>query len=159
LYDPMSGTWSVAGLMGAPRASHSATLLPNGKVLVAGGQDSTQTIGTAELYDPGTGSWTLSGSPVVPRVHHSATLLPNGKVLFAGGDSGIDSTITAERYDPANGQWIATRSMTEARGDHTRSLPRNRAPISHRDAVSKRQGARHGRNRNRWYPDYQVGAV
>ncbi len=66
---------------------HTATLLPNGKVLVAGGFNGGFTILTsAELYDPASGSWTATGSLNTARAYHTATLLPNGKVLVAGGN-------------------------------------------------------------------------
>src|SRR4051794_23454670 len=78
--------WSTVNPMGAFRDNHTATLLPNGKVLVAGGQrDGNETPG-AELFDPATGAWTNTGSMLVARVYHTATLLPNGKVLVTGGE-------------------------------------------------------------------------
>jgi len=56
-----SDTWTTTGSMSVARALHTATLLPNGKVLVAGGEDSNQTpLASAELYDPGTGTWTTT---------------------------------------------------------------------------------------------------
>ena len=78
---------------GLPRAAspphatyHTATLLPNGKVLVAGGYDSSGVyLSSAELYDPASGTWTATGSLNTARCCHTATLLPNGKVLVAGG--------------------------------------------------------------------------
>ena len=76
----------------APAASpphatvHTATLLPNGKVLVAGGCGiGSHSLSSAELYDPATGSWSGTGSLGTARSEHTATLLPNGKVLVAGG--------------------------------------------------------------------------
>ena len=80
------GTWSQTGNLNFARHSHTATLLPNGKVLVAGG--SSRTILTpyqSELYDPATGTWTQTGSLNVGREKHTATLLPNSNVLVAGG--------------------------------------------------------------------------
>ena len=67
---------------------HTATLLPNGKVLVAGGYDSDGYLASAELYDPASGTWTATGSLATARYRHTATLLPNGKVLVAGGSDG-----------------------------------------------------------------------
>ena len=97
---------------------HTATLLPNGKVLVAG-------FGLSELYDPESGTWTASGSLLIDlNAGHTATLLPNGKVLVAGGIYGIQNTPSAgaELYDPASGTWTATGSLITARSDHTATL-------------------------------------
>src|SRR4029078_4021428 len=71
------------GSLGAARYSHTATLLQNGKVLVAGGFNSSF-LATAELYDPATGTWTTTGNLNTARNLHTATLLPNGKVLVVG---------------------------------------------------------------------------
>ena len=88
-------------------------LLPNGKVLVAGG-DNDETA-SAELYDSVSGTWTLTGSMKRPRTNHTATLLPNGKVLVVGGYnflSGIRTQIAlVELYDPATGTWTYTGSL------------------------------------------------
>jgi len=104
LFDPTSGpggTWTTVGSMNTPRRWHTASLLPNGKVLVAGGQDNTMTVlSSAELYDPVTATWSLTGSLGTARVSHMASLLPNGKVLVAGGqDTNGTSLPTSELYD------------------------------------------------------------
>jgi len=75
--------WTFTGSLNARRNNHTATVLPNGKVLVAGGNAgaSTQAIlNSVELYDPATGTWSLTGTLNVPRYHSTATLLPNGKI-------------------------------------------------------------------------------
>ena len=99
LNTPANGTWTVTGSMGRPRELHTATLLPSGKVLVAGGY-SNGYLASAELYDPATGLWTATGSMGPPRDEHTATLLPSGKVLVAGGRRIIGSLGSAELYDP-----------------------------------------------------------
>ena len=78
-------TFGNTGSLGTARHGHTATLLPNGKVLVAGGYSGSGSLASAELYDPATGTWSATGSLGTARDHHTATLLPNGKVLVAGG--------------------------------------------------------------------------
>src|SRR5438094_5551517 len=75
------------GSLATGRLYHTATLLPNGKVLVAGGTNSNsgEVFASAELYDPATGVWTNTGRMVYGRYRHTATLLTNGKVLVTGG--------------------------------------------------------------------------
>ena len=80
------GTWIPTGSLNTVRMTHTATLLPNGKVLVAGGYDGGSAyLASAELYDPAAGTWTPTGSLTGARYYHTATLLPDGKVLVAGG--------------------------------------------------------------------------
>jgi len=112
-------SWIATGSMIAAR-SGSATLLLDGKVLVAGGTDSVGfQLGTAELYDPSTGSWTATGNMVEARAGHTATLLPDGTVLVTGGGN---SGSSAELYDPGSGTWAATGSKITPRWYHTATL-------------------------------------
>ena len=78
------GRWTATGSLGTARCHHTATLLPSGKVLVAGGSNGVS-LSSAELYDPATGL-DSTGSLGTARDLHTATLLPNGKVLVAGGN-------------------------------------------------------------------------
>src|SRR5439155_7420538 len=112
VFDPAVGTWKQTGALNAPREFHTATLLPTGKVLVAGGDGGSSILSSAELYDPASGKWTLTGPLNTARQQHTATLLPNGKVLVAGGygDSGL--VPDAGLYDPATGNWTATALLT-----------------------------------------------
>jgi N-acetylneuraminic acid mutarotase len=113
IFDPTTGTWALTGGLQVSRVLHSATLLPNGKVLVAGGEnDSLQAEATCELYDPQTGSWSFIGSLNVARFSHTATLLQYGRVLVAGGfDSQFNVLNSAELYDPQTGSWSLAGSM------------------------------------------------
>jgi hypothetical protein len=118
-----SGTWTATGSLGTARYLHTATLLPNGKVLVAAGVDVNFNVSaSAELYDPATGTWTVTGSLATARVDHTATLLPNGKVLVAGGTNINSNLASAELYDPASGTWTATGSLGTGRQSHTATL-------------------------------------
>jgi len=87
LYDPKTNVWTLTGSMNYARAEHTASILPNGKVLVAGGDNSTtESMNSAELYDPLTGNWSITGKMHNTRMCHTATVLLNGKVLVNGGD-------------------------------------------------------------------------
>jgi len=125
LYASAFGTFSATGSMSAERCYHTATLLPNGKVLVAGSRNNGTgaSLSSAELYDPATGTFTPTGSMSAAYGYHAATLLPNGKVLLTGGIglSGIARS-SAEVYDPASGTFSATGSMSAGRWGHTATL-------------------------------------
>ncbi len=86
LYDPATGTFTPTGSMAEAREEHTATLLPDGRVLIVGGNSKTDTLTSAEIYDPLTGSFAFAGSMGTPRSTHTATLLPDGTVLVAGGN-------------------------------------------------------------------------
>jgi MYXO-CTERM domain-containing protein len=91
------------------RRSHTATLLPSGKVLVAGGDTSETTHTSAELYDPTTGTWARTGNMALPRVYHHATLLPSGRVLVTGGN--FDDPTLTELFEPLTGTWTSGGRM------------------------------------------------
>jgi hypothetical protein len=121
-------TWSAAASMAGSRIFHTATLLPNGKVLVIGGGDGAGgSLSSCELYDPLTNSWTAAAPMAVGREAHTATLLPNGKVLVVGGQGvGVDNYLSScELYDPLTNSWSAAAAMTRARCLHTVTLLSN----------------------------------
>jgi uncharacterized delta-60 repeat protein len=135
LYDPARGTWTATasffptagGSQG--RANHTATLLPDGKVLVAGGAGgNTDVPRSAQLYTPATGQWTITGGIASPRSSHTATLLPSGKVLIAGGLKILGSAVpvgfldSALLYDTSTGAWSTAASLNAARANHTATL-------------------------------------
>src|SRR5262249_31067987 len=114
-------SWTATGRLGFARRYHTATLLPNGKVLVAGGIGSDNFLNSAELYDPVLGTWAMTGSMDTARFLHTATLLPNGKVLVTGGYNGRYLS-SAELYDPGTGTWTATGSLVCARDYHNATV-------------------------------------
>jgi plastocyanin len=127
LYDPKTGTFKATGPMSTPRESHTATLLPDGRVLIAGGEDRLDhAVASAEIYDPKTGTFSATGTMAVARAFHTATLLSDGRVLIAGGNAGTWSysgpfLASAEIYNPKTGTFSPTGSMATQRGWHTAS--------------------------------------
>jgi hypothetical protein len=119
LFNPARGKWRLTGSMSAARVFATATLLPNGEVLVAGGAPALNgdCIASTELFNPATGKWKETGSMTVARCSHTAVLLPNGQVLVAGGNNVTNSNSlnSAELFNPATGSWQATGSLNFAR--------------------------------------------
>ena len=116
-----AGNFTAVGVMTTARAAHTATLLRNGKVLIAGGEGTGfQALASAELYDPSTRTFAPTGSMITPRYGHSATLLADGRVLIAGGSQNINAgafVSTAETYDPSTGAFTATGDLTSIGGE------------------------------------------
>jgi len=121
--------------MHVPRDAQTATLLPSGQVLVAGGVSAgtcgagptcAALLASAELYDPRTGTWTLTHPMRAARDRHTATLLATGQVLVAGGfGATIKPLASAELYNPRTGTWSPTGSLLQARTVQAATLLRN----------------------------------
>jgi len=128
VYDPAAGTWTGTGNLHTARFGHSAALLADGSVLVAGGSavrsgQSLTALRSAERWDPDTGAWTEVDPMSDARTGHPAVVLGSGKVLVAGGSvpTGRDTDAAlafCELYDPATGSWAPTGSLTVPRARH-----------------------------------------
>jgi tetratricopeptide (TPR) repeat protein len=104
--------------MAAAHVAHTASLLLNGKVLVAGGGGNPGD----EVYDPSTSTWSSTGSLATSRAYHTATLLPGGKVLVAGGTGAGKELSSAELYDASSNIWSSAGSLEMPRERHTATL-------------------------------------
>ena len=132
-----NASWTITGSMKTNRYLHTATLLPDGKVLVVGGETVSCSprcyfpgVNSAELYDPETGAWGQTGSLIQARAVHSATLLPSGQVLVAGGYNNLvggsyNILQSTELYDPAIGNWRTAGSFVAIRGSNSATLLAN----------------------------------
>jgi hypothetical protein len=116
---------------GSARTGHTATLLPDGRVLIVGGGDGRRSaVASAELWDPASETFEATGSLGHSRSGHTATLLPDGRVLIAGGGVPVRNRFTcpevciasAEVWDPTLGSFTSTGSLNEARMNHTATL-------------------------------------
>ena len=119
---PTPSGFSFTGSMSSPREYHTATLLRDGRVLVAGGFDGSAPVRTAEIYDPTAGTFSATGSMTTARQNHCASLLPDGRVLVTGGlvNNNLAATAAAEIFDPAAGTFSpASNDMPDARFDFT----------------------------------------
>ena len=135
IYDPATGTFIATGNLNTTHSYHTATLLSDGKVLIAAGQGQSagsrpRTHAVAEVYDPSTGTFTTTNSLNVDRSGHTATLLSDGTVLIAGGTRtttpGHGITLKpAEIYDPSTGTFTLISDMNNSRICHTATLLRH----------------------------------
>lgn len=134
VYDPASDVWTVTGPMASetgPMASevpfnHSAALLHDGRVLVAGGEfvgvETAGVLDTAQLFDPSTNRWQATTPMHHARAYHASALLPDGRVLVAGGqDAAGDSMTSVEVWDPATSQWTESAPLPVAHHNESNS--------------------------------------
>jgi hypothetical protein len=137
IYDPATGTWTATGSMPSARTAGggngqgrpTATLLADGRVLIAGGLGSIGPLASAVLFDPRTGSFVATGSMTVGRSNAAATLLADGRVLIIGGDATLTQTplpavalASAEIFDPSTGRFSATGSLRTERFEESATL-------------------------------------
>jgi hypothetical protein len=139
IFDPATGVISATGSMQAARAASTATLLNDGRVLIAGGVDpKSNPLSSAEIFDPAAGTFTPTASMQFARSGQTATFLPDGKVLVLGGAVPTSITVqdslgqhviywqeslnTAELFDPTSGTFSQTGSLGTARTAHTATL-------------------------------------
>ena len=119
---PLSGFAQSAfqvGSLSQPTAQHSATLLNDGRVLVAARD------GRAELFNPASSQWALGNAMAIGSIKHSATLLSNGSVMVAGGTTGADRLARVDVFSPSSNSWTAIASLLEGRAGHTGTLLAN----------------------------------
>lgn len=126
------GKVKPAGALAVARTHHTATLLKDGRVLVAGGRaaDGLSTLASVEFYEPKKGTWQLGPPMQVGRSHHAATLLDDGRVLVTGGTTHqaaegghrFVALASAELFDPVKNAWTRVADMAEARNGHTATL-------------------------------------
>ncbi|GBD88249.1 N-acetylneuraminate epimerase [bacterium BMS3Abin03] len=117
LFDPVTEKWSVVDSLEIERQGHTATVMPDGRVLVAGGLNSSGSIKQCEIFDPETGVWSMTDSLNIERDGHSAVLLPNGKVLVSGGSS--TALYSCEIFDPITENWEVVGSTAFAHVSHS----------------------------------------
>ena len=128
IYDPATGTWHSTGTMPTGHGLATASLLPDGRVLVAGGAPLSGCCGgivAADLYNPSSGTWQAAANMNFPREAPASVVLPNGTVLMTGGYEGITPTpylASTEIYQPATNTWTPGPDMNQGRGNHTATL-------------------------------------
>src|SRR5437773_7702929 len=125
LADPLLNASAMtldSATMSVERRGHTATRLPDGRVLIAGGENSSGVLNQCEIFDPSAGTFSVAGNMGAARVDHSATLLSDGRVLIAGGRGALGAVNTTEIFDPATGTFTSGPAMGVARAAHSATL-------------------------------------
>jgi N-acetylneuraminic acid mutarotase len=147
VYNVAANKWTLtSGAMSTPRFEHTATLLDDGRVLIAGGQGppiagNTAALATTEIYDPAVDSFRKSNDMGEARFNHTATKLPDRTVLVVGGSGGTNgdsSLATAEIFDPSTGAWTPAGALTNSRTGHTATVfPDGRVLVAGGESVTR----------------------
>lgn len=121
VYDPLFNSWEIlTSTMVSPRSGHSASLLLDGTVLLAGGNSSSGPVSALETYDEISGSFSQAGVLATGRMEHAAAVLPDGRVFIAGGTDANGATLAStEIYDPRAGTVSPGPALNTARARHT----------------------------------------
>ena len=119
---PPIGSPGAPGGSNEARASHTATLMPEGTILAVAGNGRDRDLTSVESFDPATGLWTLAAPLSQARQAHTATLLADGRLVVAGGSASARATSSTEIYDPTAGSWTIAAPMAVPRAHHTATL-------------------------------------
>ncbi|MFN2608029.1 MAG: kelch repeat-containing protein [Acidimicrobiales bacterium] len=125
IFDPATGAWTPVASMATPRFEHTATLMADGKVLIAGGQGTNGLLASTEIYDPAVSAFIRSNDMTEARTNQAAVRLNDRSVLVVGGTGGPNGDVslaTAEVFDPNRGAWVRVGPLTEARTGETATL-------------------------------------
>lgn len=114
--------WTQAATLSSARIGHTATLLKDHSILIVGGWNGSEELGSVEIYNPSENTFTPVGSMHSPRTNHTATLLPDGRVLVVGGQFQGHTLAGAELYDPTTASWVNTGNLHLSRSYHTATL-------------------------------------
>jgi len=133
VFDPRTRSWTAVGQMGVRRFEQTASLLPDGRVLIAGGvgvrRGKAVPVASAELYDPDTRTFSRAGEMASARTDHAAVALDDGRVLVNGGDRGTAALASAEVFHPGRATWSRAAPLARARRGHSATLLKDGAVL------------------------------